>query len=260
MKQHINEVKRMQQLAGINEMKVNKPLSFVIEPRDEYTGVVFVGGHPVEYNTQRDDKYVHLNICTSYEFLESINSPLVDMFDEDGNPDEGASEESKKLCDSYLDRVKQSFGPDVTINMDDYGIYYYSIPKNSFYKRISSTNRIQQVDDDTFTYKNKTLKIKKLSPAELEKYIDDCFNNYIIMYPHLKNTKYDSKEHLTNMYFSEKPYYYILDDKGNYYINPYKGGAMLPNKPLPVSHKIIFSDLYLNLKPIFDNMPVWFNK
>jgi len=250
MKKQIDEIKRMQELAGIYEVKITKPLQIHINPTSNNNGDVNINGYDVPYTVSKE--YVSLKICDSWDFLNSIDSPLINMGDEDGNVDREMSKESERVCELYLQGIKRFFGPAVTIKEDNYGIYYYLIPKDQFYKRLLLDNKIKQIDNNTFEYKNKILKIKELSSAELTKYIDEYMDDYYRLYPHMENSKHGTRENIINIYFQNKPYYFIMDDKGKYYVNPFNN--VLKNKPLPVSHSIIFSELNLGLKPIFDAM------
>jgi hypothetical protein len=243
------EIRRMQTLAGISEIKIKKPLSISIKPTHSNGGFIYIDDAPIEYNINQGK--AHIDICNSYDFLLSINSPLLDMGDEDGNVDAEMINESKKLCETYLSMMRGFFGDAVTIEEDDYRISYYSMPEEAFNKRISSNEKVKQINNNTFEYKNRILKTKQLSPAELEDYINQYMVDYYRLFPHMETNKRGEKQHIIDIYFSDKSYYYIIDDKENYYTDQ-SPRSVLANEPKPIAYSRIFKNNNLDLISIFN--------
>jgi hypothetical protein len=244
MKQLIKEAKRFQELAGIKELKIAKPILIKIEPSGKYGGEVYIDGIAVPYNMGRYD--VNINLCDSYGFLESIDSPLYNMGDEDGNVNQAMSDESKKVCEMFIQTFKNYFNYDVKMRKDGYGIFYLYLPIEVFYKRAKVNTIVKQINNDTFEYKNKIIKIKKIPSTELEQIINEFVENYYNLYPHTINNT--DKEKLKKLYFNSEFFYYVLNDKGNYLINK---NPKFKNKPTMLSHEIVFGNNSLDLIQTF---------
>jgi hypothetical protein len=177
MTQLIKEAKRLQKLAGISEIKINKPLNvrFIATVPYLYRGWVKIDGVNVEYSVGGDE----LDILIGYnlDLLEKYGGYL-----NNGDENYYPVEESKKACEHIIHHFTPIQGK---IQQDDYDVSYISIPFPEVKGYIEYDGPIYK-GNYTFEWKGKTIRFERApeldQPGNFGKYAYNIYdtNNKLI--------------------------------------------------------------------------------